>query len=171
MSGITQGYTDANIAIFGLSAKIKADFVGGAGDKVLRDFNDFNDPNDFKVFNAPDAIKKIAENFAGGGILLTLYPEGIFVDRSRLLGAFLHRYGCFRKTNTTFSISRGQSRTCSGYAEARKGIYKQTLKLIIIVKKPLYFAPAVRECALVIERGFAASGGFEQPEYGGEDDL
>ncbi len=48
---------------------------------------------------------------------------------------------------------------------------KQTLKLIIIVKKPLYFAPAVRECALVIERGFAASGGFEQPEYGGEDDL
>lgn len=59
----------------------------------------------------------------------------------------------------------------SGYAEAGKGIYKQTLKLIIIVKKPLYFAPALRECALVIERGFAASGGFEQPEYGGEDDL
>ena len=80
-----------------------------------------NDPNDFKVFNTTDAIKKIAENFAGGGILLTLYPEGIFVDRSRLLGAFLHRYGCFRKTNTTFSISRAQSRTCSGYAEARKG--------------------------------------------------
>ena len=51
MSGITQGYTDANIAIFGLSAKIKADFVGGAGYKVLRDFNDFNDPNAFKVFN------------------------------------------------------------------------------------------------------------------------
>lgn len=71
MSGITQGYTDANIAIFGLSAKIKADFVGGAGDKVLRVFNDFND------FNAPDAIKKIAENFVGGGILLTLYLEGV----------------------------------------------------------------------------------------------
>lgn len=53
MSGITQGYTDANIAIFGLSAKIKADFVGGAGaEKVLRVFNDLND------FNAPDAIKK-----------------------------------------------------------------------------------------------------------------
>ena len=96
-------------------------FVGGAGDKVLRVLNDFNDLNDLKVFNAPDAIKKIAENFAEGGILLTLYPEGIFVDRSRLLGAFLHRYGCFRKTNTTFSISRAQSRTCSGYAEARKG--------------------------------------------------
>lgn len=75
MSGITQGYTDANIAIFGLSAKIKADFVGGAGaKKVLRVFNDFNDLNDF---NAPDAIKKIAENFAGGGILLTLYLEGV----------------------------------------------------------------------------------------------
>ena len=83
----------------------------------------------------------------------------------------MHRYGCFRKTNTTFSISRAQSRTCSGYAGAGKGVYKQTLKLIIIVKKPLYFTPALRECALVIERGFAASGGFEQPEYGGEDDL
>lgn len=30
MSGITHGYTDANIAIFGLSAKIKANF-GGSG--------------------------------------------------------------------------------------------------------------------------------------------
>lgn len=78
MSGITQGYTDANIAIFGLSAKIKADFVGGAGaEKVLRVLKDFNDLNDLKVFNAPDAIKKIAENFAGRGILLTLYLEGV----------------------------------------------------------------------------------------------
>ena len=81
MSGITQGYTDANIAIFGLSAKIKADFVGGAGAekvlRVLKDFNDLNDLNDLKVFNAPDAIKKIAENFAGRGILLTLYLEGV----------------------------------------------------------------------------------------------
>ena len=61
MSGITQGYTDANIAIFGLSAKIKADFVGGAGDKVIRVFNDLND------FNAPDAIKKNRRKFCGGG--------------------------------------------------------------------------------------------------------
>ena len=63
MSGITQGYTDANIAILGLSAKIKADFVGGAGDKVLRVFNDFNDLNDF---NAPDAIKKSPKILRGG---------------------------------------------------------------------------------------------------------
>lgn len=58
-----------------------------------------------------------------------------------------------------------------GLCRGGKRRIQTTLKLIIIVKKPLYFAPAVRECALVIERGFAASGGFEQPEYGGEDDL
>lgn len=29
----------------------------------------------------------------------------------------------------------------------------------------------MREIALAVERGFAVSGGFEQPEYGGEDDL
>lgn len=63
MSGITQGYTDANIAIFGLSAKIKADFVGGAGDKVVRAFNDLKD---FKDFNAPDAIKKSPKILRGG---------------------------------------------------------------------------------------------------------
>ena len=115
-------------------------------------------------------LKKIAENFAGGGILLTLYLEDIFVGKRRPLRRFCTGTDAFAK-QTTFSISRVQSRTCSDYAEARKVIYKQTLKLIIIVKKPLYFAPAVRECELVIERGFAASGGFEQPEYGGEDDL
>ena len=120
MSGITQGYTDANIAIFGLSAKIKADFVGGAGDKVLRVLNDFNDLNDLKVFNAPDAIKKIAENFAEGGILLTLYLEGIFVGKRRPLRRFCTGTDAFAK-QTTFSISRVQSRTCSDYAEARKG--------------------------------------------------
>lgn len=82
MSGITQGYTDANIAIFGLSAKIKADFVGGAGDKVImvfkdfNDFNDLNDLNDLKVFNAPDAIKKSPKILRGGEILLTLYIIG-----------------------------------------------------------------------------------------------
>ena len=67
MSGITQGYTDANIAIFGLSAKIKADFVGGAGDKVIMVFKDFNDLKDLNDFNAPDAIKKNRRIFCGGG--------------------------------------------------------------------------------------------------------
>lgn len=105
--------SSANIAIFGLSAKIKADFVGGAGDKVLRvlkDFNDFNDLDDLKVFNAPDAIKKIAENFAGGGILLTLYLEGIFVGKRHPLRRFCTGTDAFAK-QTTFSISRVRSRT------------------------------------------------------------
>lgn len=98
MSGITQGYTDANIAIFGLSAKIKANF-GGSGDKVIRVFNDFND---LKDFNAPDAIKKIAENFAGGGILLTLYLEGIFVGKRRPLRRFCTGTDAFAKQTRSF---------------------------------------------------------------------
>ena len=97
MSGITQGYTDANIAIFGLSAKIKADFVGGAGDKVLRDFNDLkdfndpNDPNDLKVFNAPDAIKKTPKILRGGDFAIFVSLK-TFLSGSGVFGAFLHRY-------------------------------------------------------------------------------
>lgn len=92
MSGITQGYTDANIAIFGLSAKIKADFVGGAGaDKVVRVLKDFNDPNDFNDFNAPDAIKKNRRKFCGGEFCYLCVVEDVFVGK-RHFWEFLYRY-------------------------------------------------------------------------------
>lgn len=102
MSGITQGYTDANIAIFGLSAKIKADFVGGSGDKVLRVFNDFNDLNDLNDFNAPDAIKKSPKILRGGEILLTLYLEDVFAGKRRFLGSFCTGTDAFAKQTQPF---------------------------------------------------------------------
>ena len=34
-----------------------------------------------------------------------------------------------------------------------------------------YIAPEVKALRVRMESGFAASGGFEQPEFGGEDDL
>lgn len=42
-----------------------------------------------------------------------------------------------------------------------------------IQPKNLYFAPDVHIVNITLERGFAASedNGFEQPEYGGSNDL
>ncbi len=34
-----------------------------------------------------------------------------------------------------------------------------------------YIAPSVRNVAVIVENGYAATGGFEQPDYGGEDNL
>lgn len=34
-----------------------------------------------------------------------------------------------------------------------------------------YVEPAIRAVRVRMENGFAATGGFEQPELGGEDDL
>lgn len=34
-----------------------------------------------------------------------------------------------------------------------------------------YTAPEVKAMRVRMENGYAASGGFEQPEFGGEDDL
>lgn len=34
-----------------------------------------------------------------------------------------------------------------------------------------YVAPLVKQLTVRIEQGFAASNGFEQPEFGGEDNL
>lgn len=41
----------------------------------------------------------------------------------------------------------------------------------MIIEKQFYFAPSLREVSVRLECGFAPSGGFEQPEYGGEDNL
>lgn len=38
-------------------------------------------------------------------------------------------------------------------------------------KHGVYVAPLVRQLSVRIEQGFAASEGFEQPEFGGEDNL
>lgn len=35
----------------------------------------------------------------------------------------------------------------------------------------LYVEPVMRAIRIATENGYAASGGFEQPEFGGEDDL
>ena len=35
----------------------------------------------------------------------------------------------------------------------------------------LYVEPAMKVVRIATENGYAASGGFEQPEFGGEDDL
>jgi len=40
-----------------------------------------------------------------------------------------------------------------------------------IVKRGAYVAPDVSQCAVMIERGFEMSDSFEQPEFGGEDNL
>ena len=34
-----------------------------------------------------------------------------------------------------------------------------------------YVAPVLNQCSVVIERGFLVSDNFEQPEFGGEDNL
>lgn len=34
-----------------------------------------------------------------------------------------------------------------------------------------YVEPAMKVIRIAMENGYAASGGFEQPEFGGEDDL
>lgn len=34
-----------------------------------------------------------------------------------------------------------------------------------------YVEPAMKVIRIATENGYAASGGFEQPEFGGEDDL
>lgn len=120
MSGITQGYTDANIAIFGLSAKIKADFVGGAGaDKVVRVLKDFNDPNDFNDFNAPDAIKKNRRKILRGGNFAIFVSLKTFLSGRDIFGSFCTGTDAFAK-QTTFLISRVQSRTCSAMPRREK---------------------------------------------------
>ncbi len=41
----------------------------------------------------------------------------------------------------------------------------------MIIEKQFYRAPYLHEVAVSMEYGFAPSGGFEQPDYGGEDNL
>lgn len=40
-----------------------------------------------------------------------------------------------------------------------------------VTKKVSYVAPLVKQLFVCIEQGFAGSNGFEQPEFGGEDNL
>lgn len=37
--------------------------------------------------------------------------------------------------------------------------------------KLCYIAPSVYNELVIVENGYAATGGFEQPDYGGEDNL
>ncbi|MBQ7856105.1 MAG: hypothetical protein IJ348_03175 [Alistipes sp.] len=43
----------------------------------------------------------------------------------------------------------------------------------ISIKQQTYLVPSVRRISVVFERGFSESSpeGFEQPEYGGEDNV
>jgi hypothetical protein len=39
------------------------------------------------------------------------------------------------------------------------------------VERGVYMAPEINYCSVMIERGFEVSDSFEQPEFGGEDNL
>ena len=139
MSGITQGYTDANIAIFGLSAKIKADFVGGAGaDKVVRVLKDFNDPNDFNDFKAPDAIKN-RRKFCGGGIFANFVSPKTFCRERAFLRRFCPDTDAFAKQTPNlfdkpsaepnlFVLCRGEKR----YIQTNLKTYNYREKAIVL---------------------------------------
>lgn len=64
-----------------------------------------------------------------------------------------------------------QSRTCPVYAEARKGRKREKFRIVMKRTEIFYVEPELKTVRIATESGYAASGGFEQPEFGGEDDL